>query len=104
MALAVICGFGAAFAFIAYVANGMVAGDLIGLPGREHDIAVAQHRSSLGLLSCIFLQLITAAALFSYLDREDGDRVGYIIGAAFASLVLSLACAIALFLAARAFR
>jgi hypothetical protein len=41
LALAVFCGLGAAYAFIVYVANGMVFVGLIGLPGREHDIAVA---------------------------------------------------------------
>ena len=68
-ALALFAGVGAALAFIVYVANGIVAGDLIGVAGREHDIAIAQHRSRVGLLSCIVLQFGVAGGLFGLLDR-----------------------------------
>ncbi len=72
LALVVVGGFGAAFTLMVYVANGMVVGDLIGLRGREHDIAIAQHRGRVGLLSCVLLQFGVAGALFSYVDRENG--------------------------------
>jgi hypothetical protein len=103
LTLAVVFGLGAAFAFIVYVANGMVVGDLIGLPGREHVIAVARHRSSIGLLSCALLQFGVAGALFSYIDRENG-YVGRVLWAVLVSLVVTSACGVAIVLGLRASR
>ena len=103
MTLAVAVGLGAALGFIVYVANGMVAGDLIGLPGREHDIAVAQHRSGVGLLSCALLQLGVAGALFRSIDRKNGC-VERFIWAVLVSLAISLACGFAIVLGLRGFR
>jgi hypothetical protein len=104
LTFAVIGGLGAAFAFIVYVANGMVVGDLIGLPGREHDIAVAHHRSSIGLLSCVLLQFGVAGALFRYTGRKNDSRVVRILWAVFVSFVVTLVCGIAILLGMRAFR
>jgi hypothetical protein len=78
LTLAVVGGLGAAFGFIVYVANGMVVGALIGLPGREHDIAVAQHQGLISLLSCVLFQFCAGGALFSYMDRES-DRAARIL-------------------------
>ena len=85
-ALALFAGVGAALAFIVYMANGMVAGDLIGVAGREHDIAIAQHRSLVGLLSCIVLQFGVAGSLFGALDRED-DHAAPIVWAVLVGLL-----------------
>ena len=101
--LGVVGGLGAAFAFMVYVANGMVVGDLIGLPGREPEIEVAQHRSGIGLLSCVLLQFGVAGALFSYMDRENG-YVYRVLWAMFVSLAVTLACGVALMLALKAVR
>jgi hypothetical protein len=103
LTLAVLAALGAAFGFIAYVGNGMAASDLIGLPGREHDIAVAQHRSDLGLLSCVLLQLGVTGALFSYMDRGNG-YVGRVFWAVLLSLAMSLTCGFAIVFGTRAFR
>ena len=94
-ALALFAGVGAALAFIVYMANGMVAGDLIGVAGREHDIASAQHRSLVGLLSCIVLQFGVAGGLFGAFDRED-DHAAPIVRAVLGSFVVTLVCGIAL--------
>jgi hypothetical protein len=101
-ALALVAGVGAALAFIVYVANGIVAGDLIGVAGREHDIAIAQHRSRVGLLSCIVLQFGVAGALFGVLDRED-DHAAPIVWAVLGSFVVTLVCGIALSFTLRIF-
>ena len=101
--LTVLGGSGAAFCFIVYVANGMVIGDLIGLFGREHDIAVAQHRSSFALLSCVLLQFGVAGAVFSCMDRDNG-RVWRILGAPTVSLVVTVACGAAMVFGFRALR
>ena len=103
LTLAIVGGLGAAFALTAYVGNEMVAGGLIGLPGREHDISVAQHRASIGLLSCVLLQFGVAGALFSYTDRENG-YVGRFFVALLGSLALSVLCGFAIVLGLKAFR
>jgi hypothetical protein len=102
LSLALACGIAAAFAFLVYMANGMAAGDLIGIRGREHAVAITQHRSLVGLLSGIFLQFGVAGALFAFLDRED-DHAGPLFWAVFASIAVTLACGWAVDLAQRAF-
>ncbi len=103
LTLAAVGGLGAAFALMAYVANGMVVGDLIGLPGRERDIAVAQHRGSVGLLSCVLLQFGVAGAFFSCMDRENG-YINRLFWSVLVSLAVTLACAVAIVLVLKASR
>lgn len=63
-----------------YIANGIVVGDLWGLPGREHNIEVAQHQARISLLSSLILQFCVAGAMEHFLFRNhspveqvDGD-------------------------------
>ena len=102
--LAIVGGLGAAFGFIVYAANGMVTGDLIGLTGREHDIAIAQHRSVIGLLSGVLIQLGVAAALFNSLEREEGLGVASFFKAVIGSCVVTAVCGAAIMLSMRALR
>jgi hypothetical protein len=46
----------AALAHLAYMANGIAAGAIIGLPGREGDVAVAQHHAVVWLVMCAVFQ------------------------------------------------
>jgi hypothetical protein len=57
----------AAFAYFAYMANGLVVGALIGLPGREADIAVAQGHAAKWLVAFAALQAGVVTGLFSLL-------------------------------------
>ena len=100
--LALACGIGAAFMFVVYMANGIVTGDLIGLPGRERDMIVAQHRSLVGLISCTVLQFGVAGALFGYLNKDHG-RVGAMIFSVLVSPTVTFVCALALLFALRVF-
>jgi hypothetical protein len=100
--LAIVGGLGAAFAFIVYAANGIVAGSLIGLTGREHDIAIAQHRSFSGLLSGVLLQFIIVGALFSSLEREDGHGMRNLFIAVLGACVVTTVCGFAIMLGVRA--
>jgi hypothetical protein len=102
--LAIVAGLGAAFGFIVYAANGMVAGDLIGLTGREHDVAFVQHRSVIGLLSGILLQFGMAGALFSSMEREDDFGVRNFFMAVLGSCVVTLVCGVAIMLSMRVLR
>lgn len=103
LTVAVAAGLGAALGFMVYVANGVVAGALFGLPGREHDIVVAQHHATVGILSGVLLQLGVAGALFSYMDRES-YRVARIVWAVVISLVVTGACGIAILLCMKTVR
>jgi glucan phosphoethanolaminetransferase (alkaline phosphatase superfamily) len=94
LALAVAFGMGAAFAFMVYLANGLVIGDLIGLTGREHDIEIAYHRSSAGFLFSIILQFAVAGALLNCTKRESSHQALRIFGILLASLALTLACGV----------
>ncbi len=102
--LTIVGGLGAAFGFIVYAANGMVAGDLIGLTGREHDMSIAQHRSAFGLLSGVLLQFGVAGALLSFMKREDDFGVGNLFVAVFGSYVVTIVCGVAIMLSMRALR
>ena len=102
--LIVVGGFGAALGFIVYVANGLVAGDLIGLTGRANDITVAQHRSGIGLLAGVLLQCSAAGALFGCMKQEGGSNVGRILSAAFASCAVTTLCGLAILLSMKALR
>ena len=83
-----------------YIANGIVVGDLWGLPGREHSIAAAQHQARIGLLSCVILQFGAAGAMFSFMDGES-YRVARIVWAVVISFAVTLACGIAILLCMR---
>jgi hypothetical protein len=83
-----------------YIANGVVVGDLWGLPGREHHIAVAQQQARIGLLSCVLLQFGVAGAIFSFMDRES-YRVARIVWAVVISLAVTLVCGIAILVCMR---
>ena len=100
LTLAVLAGLGAAFGCMMYIANGVVVGDLWGLPGREHSIAIAQHQARIGLLSCVILQFGVAGAVFSFMDWES-YRVARIVWAVVISFVVTLVCGIAILLCMR---
>ena len=102
--LAIVGGSGAAFGFIVYAANGMVAGDLIDLTGREHDVAFAQHRSVIGLLSGVLLQFGVAGALFNSTEREGNFGVRKFFMAVLGSCVVTPVCGVAIMLSMRVLR
>ena len=66
----------AALAYLLYMANGIAAGAIIGLPGRETDVLVAQHHATVWLVVCAVFQLGVVIALFSLLRfGADADRL-----------------------------
>ena len=58
----------AALAYLFYMANGIVVGAISGLPGRETDVAVAQHHAIVWLVVCAVFQFGVVIALFSLLS------------------------------------
>lgn len=51
---AVLLSVGSAFSYLLHIGQGIVIGDLIGLPGREAEVALAQHRYAYWLMACLF--------------------------------------------------
>ena len=58
----------AAFSYYGYVGNGITAGSLIGLPGREGDVATAQHYARWFLAAAVLFQAGVAAGLYFLLE------------------------------------
>ena len=58
---------GAAFAYFAFMANGLVVGALIGMSGRGADIAGAQRHAVLWLTAFAVFQIGVVTSLFSLL-------------------------------------
>ena len=66
----------AALAYLAYMANGIAAGAIIGLPGREVDVAVAQHHAIVWLAMFAVFQSGVVIALFPLLRfGAEADRL-----------------------------
>lgn len=66
----------AAIAYLFYMANGIVAGAITGLPGRETDVAVAKHDAIVWLVVCAVFQFGVVIALFSLLRfGAEADRL-----------------------------
>jgi glucan phosphoethanolaminetransferase (alkaline phosphatase superfamily) len=85
----------AALAYLFYMANGIVVGAIIGLPGRETDVALAQHYASVWLVVCAVFQFGVAIALFSLLRiGAEADRLVRLVSrgvvATFLSFVATL--------------
>ena len=98
-AIAVLFACAAAFAFFAYLSNGIVFGDLIGVPGRERAIAIAQDRANLSLFGFSVLQLGVAGTIFPGLrigtESSFGARLtARALTAFLLSLPLTLSCGV----------
>lgn len=74
------------------MANRMVVGDLIGLPGREQQIVLSQHRASLWLGASLAFEVGTPIAIFSLLTiGSDSDPLPRFVARGMAAALFSLA-------------
>jgi hypothetical protein len=90
--MALTCATCSALSYMFYMANGIVTGDLIGLPGREQQIALAQHRASLWLGASVMFEVGAALAVFSLLKiGSDSDPLPRYIGRGMIAVLTSLA-------------
>jgi hypothetical protein len=74
--LAVTFSIFSSMAYFAYMSNGVVAGALIGLPGREGEIAVAQHNATYWYAAFWAFQLGLVISMFSLL-RFGSDAASF---------------------------
>jgi len=64
------------FSFLVYMAQGIVVGALLGLPGRALDVATAQHRARLSLMASVcFLTVSIVATTFTLPFYEEASRI-----------------------------
>lgn len=66
----------AALACLFWVSNGIVAGALIGLPGREGDVNVAQHHALIWFTLCLVFLLAQVAVVYSLVPL--GEDAGHL--------------------------
>jgi hypothetical protein len=97
-----------AFSYFFYMAQGIVVGALLGLPGREGDVAIAQHWAAhwfVTSLFCLIASALTAtAALPVYAGASRVPRlVARFILASLMSVAFSLLIGIAAFSVIAAF-
>ena len=83
----------AALAYLFYMANGVVVGAIMGLRGREMDVAVAQHYGIVWLVVCAAFQFGVVIALFSLL--QFGAEAGRLVRLASRGLVATLLSCVA---------
>jgi hypothetical protein len=101
-ACAVLLSAASAFAFLNYIGQGIVVGDLLGLCGREANVATAQRWASFWLMaSCVFFSVASVTAAFALSIYADAPRVAKFIArlvvAATLSIVLTVLIALASF-------
>ena len=73
-ALALCLAAASAFAFFGYMAQGIAAGALIGLPGREQDVAQYQHQAMPWFVACFLFQVGLVGCLvllFGLVSNEE---------------------------------
>jgi hypothetical protein len=90
--IAVLLSIASALSYFGYVGQGIVVGALIGLPGRESDVAIAQHQATYWLvasLCCLTGSIVTAALALPLCS--DASRSFRFIARFVVASILSLA-------------
>lgn len=94
-ACAVLLSAGSAFSFLHCMANGMVAGDLIGLPGRQADVASAQRLAGFWLTAAVCcLGASSLAGAFATRIYEEASRLPRLIARTVVSAAVSFVLAV----------
>src|SRR6266436_3309178 len=89
--IAVVLSVASAFSY--FIGQGLVVGDLLGLPGREGDVALAQRRATYWLIaSLVCLTGSTVATTFALPFFADASRLARLV----ARFVLASICSFAL--------
>lgn len=81
----------AALAYLEHMGNGLAAGAIIGLPGREAHVAVMQHPAVVWLGVCALFQFGVVIALFSlFRFGAEADRLVRFVSRADVATLLSI--------------
>jgi hypothetical protein len=90
--IAVLLSVASALSYIFYSGQGIIVGDLLGLPGREADVVLAQHRATYWLMASLgcWAGSIVAAA-FALPFFADASRLARLFARFILASILSLA-------------
>jgi hypothetical protein len=90
-AIAVLFSIASAFSYLGHIGQGIVVGDLLGLSGREADVAVAQQRATYWLIASLFcLTGSISTAAFALPFYTDASRLSRFIARFILASVFSL--------------
>lgn len=90
--IAVLLSVASAFSYFLHIGQGIVVGDLLGLQGREADVALAQHRYTYWLIACLTCltgSIVTTALALPY--YADASRPARFIARLILASIFSLA-------------
>jgi len=94
-ALSVLLSAGAAFSYLHSMGYGIAAGDLIGIRGREVDVAFAQRWATVWLMTAVCcLGVSSLAGALATSIHEDAARLSRLIARLTAALVVSFVLAL----------
>ena len=84
-----------AFTYLAYLTQGIIVGALLDLPGREQEVAIAQHRATYWFMASLFCQTgsVVIIALLLPFASDESPSVRFIVRIVLAvvfSLLLTL--------------
>lgn len=92
-ALALLLSIASAFCYFGYVGQGIAAGDMIGLPGREADVALALDRATYWLIACLLClttSIVTGTVGFPFPFYPDASRLSRLVARFVLASILSL--------------
>ena len=93
--LAVLLCAGTAFSYLFCMANGIAAGDMIGLPGREQDVITAQRWARFWFTTSVCsLGTSSVAAALATPIYEEGSRVARFVARATVAATVSFVLAV----------
>ena len=99
--IAVALSVASAFSYFGYIGQGLVVGDLLGLPVREGDVALAQHRAIYWLIaSLVCLASSTGAATVALPFFADASRSARLVARFLLASICSLALTVSIGVAA----
>jgi hypothetical protein len=90
--IAVLLSVASAFSYFLRIGQGIVVGDLLGLPGREADVALARHRATYWLMAsliCLTGSIVTTTLALPY--YADASRLARFIARFILASIFSLA-------------
>jgi hypothetical protein len=92
--IAVLLSIACAFSYFGYIGQGIAVGALLGLPGREADVAIAQHRGTDWLLASLFCftgSIVTGAVALPFPFYPDASRLSRLVARSVLVSILSVA-------------
>ena len=92
--IALLLSIACAFCYFGYIGQGIAIGDMLGLPGREAAIALAQRRAHYWLMACLLCfttSIVAGTFVFPFPFYPDASRLSRLVARFILASILSLA-------------